>query len=558
MALLKVDSVSVRFGGLQALSAVTIDVPENEVTGLIGPNGAGKTTLFNVITGLQPPTGGTVFLDGRDITNAKPHQRARLGIGRTFQRLETFGTLSVRDNVLVAAEMRRGWSRDRFKPGDLADELIERIGLTSVAGERVDRLPTGTQRLVEMARALATKPRVVLLDEPSSGLNESETTELSELLIELAATGLAILLVEHDMGLVMSACHHIHVLDFGQTIAFGTPTEVQANPLVRAAYLGEGDEAEEVPEEQQALLEEVSALQSEVRAETEAPNGAAPVVSVSEPAPDATEPGTPTPGAAIELINVKAAYGSIDVLHGVSITIPPGTVYALLGPNGAGKSTTLKVASGRLNPTSGEVRFLGERINGRASDRLARDGLCTIPEGRGIFPNLTVLENLRTMTYSGVSLSTVEERAYTRFPRLKERRKQMAGTLSGGEQQMLAIARRHRHRPEGPAARRAVHGARSARRLRALRRGEAHRRRRRLDPRRRAVRPRGARRRRRRRHHPARADPVRGLAAGGGRRTARRVPRRFRLHLTLTGHHGNSRGARDISARALAYSPPPV
>jgi branched-chain amino acid transport system ATP-binding protein len=195
-----------------------------------------------------------------------------------------------------------------------------------------------------------------------------------------------------------------------------------------------------VPEEQQALLQEVSALQSEVHAESDAPNGAAPVASVSEPL-EATAPGTPTPGAAIELIDVKAAYGSIDVLHGVSITIAPGTVYALLGPNGAGKSTTLKVASGRLNPTAGEVRYLGDRINGRASDRLARDGLCTIPEGRGIFPNLTVLENLRTMTYSGVSLSTVEERTYTRFPRLKERRKQTAGTLSGGEQQMLAIAR---------------------------------------------------------------------------------------------------------------------
>ena len=323
MALLNVDQVSVRFGGLQALAAVTIDVPENEVTGLIGPNGAGKTTLFNVITGLQPPTGGTVVLDGKDITNVKPHQRARLGIGRTFQRLETFGTLSVRDNVLVAAEMRKGWSREKFKPGVLTDELIERIGLTSVADERVDRLPTGTQRLVEMARALATKPRVVLLDEPSSGLNESETADFSELLIELAGSGLAILLVEHDMGLVMSACHHIHVLDFGQIIAYGTPTEVQANTLVRAAYLGEGDEADEVPEEQQALLAEVSALQEEVRAETEPTNGATPSISVSETAPTDTTTAAPTEGAALELINVRAAYGSIDVLHDVSITIPP-------------------------------------------------------------------------------------------------------------------------------------------------------------------------------------------------------------------------------------------
>jgi branched-chain amino acid transport system ATP-binding protein len=180
-----------------------------------------------------------------------------------------------------------------------------------------------------------------------------------------------------------------------------------------------------------------------VRAESEAeaPNGTAPVVSVSEVAPPPSAPGAPSPTAALEFIDVKAAYGSIDVLHGVNISIQPGTVYALLGPNGAGKSTTLKVASGRLNPTGGEVRYLGERINGRASDRLARDGLCTIPEGRGIFPNLTVLENLRTMTYTGVSLSDIEEQAYSRFPRLKERRKQMAGTLSGGEQQMMAIAR---------------------------------------------------------------------------------------------------------------------
>jgi ABC-type branched-subunit amino acid transport system ATPase component len=443
VALLNVDSVSVRFGGLQALAAVTIDVPENEVTGLIGPNGAGKTTLFNVITGLQPPTGGTVVLDGKDITNTKPHQRARLGIGRTFQRLETFGTLSVRDNVLVAAEMRKGWSREKFKPGALADELIERIGLTSVAQERVDRLSTGTQRLVEMARALATKPRVVLLDEPSSGLNESETGDFSELLIELASSGLAILLVEHDMGLVMSACHHIHVLDFGQIIAYGTPSEVQANTLVRAAYLGEGDEAEEVPEEQQALLAEVTALQEEVRGDTESTNVSVPSITVSETAPAsaAAAPAEPTEGAALELINVRAAYGSIDVLHGVNITIPPGTVYALLGPNGAGKTTTLKVASGQLNPTGGEVRYLGEKINGRSSDKVARAGLCTIPEGRGIFPNLSVLENLRTMTYTGTSLGQIEEQAYSRFPRLKERRKQMAGTLSGGEQQMLAIAR---------------------------------------------------------------------------------------------------------------------
>ena len=310
VALLNVDQVSVRFGGLQALAAVTIDVPENEVTGLIGPNGAGKTTLFNVITGLQPPTGGTVVLDGKDITNVKPHQRARLGIGRTFQRLETFGTLSVRDNVLVAAEMRTGWSREKFKPGVLADELIERVGLTSVApGARrppADRHAAsgrdGAARSADQAAGGAAR-RAVVGSQRGRDRRASPSCSSSS-----PASGLAILLVEHDMGLVMSACHHIHVLDFGQIIAYGTPTEVQANPLVRAAYLGEGDEADEVPEEQQALLAEVSALQEEVRAETEPTNGAdADHLGVGARA--GRRAGVPTEGAALELIDVRAAYG---------------------------------------------------------------------------------------------------------------------------------------------------------------------------------------------------------------------------------------------------------
>src|SRR6478735_9813540 len=143
MALLDVSDISVRFGGLQALSRVSVDVEPGYVTGLIGPNGAGKTTLFNVITGLQPPVSGRVVMDGHDITYAKPHRRARVGMSRTFQRLETFGTLSVRDNVLVAAEMRRGWSRDKSDPSAVTDGLIDRIGLGRVAGERVDTLPTG-------------------------------------------------------------------------------------------------------------------------------------------------------------------------------------------------------------------------------------------------------------------------------------------------------------------------------------------------------------------------------------------------------------------------------
>jgi branched-chain amino acid transport system ATP-binding protein len=238
LALLEAFDVSVRFGGLLALDSASLTVDEGCITGLIGPNGAGKTTYFNVITGLQHPTAGRVTLDGLDVTDAKPHRRARLGIARTFQRLEAFGSLSARENVLVAAEMRRRWADDSTSPADIAQHALEQVGIVAVAEETVDALPTGTARLVELARALATKPRVLLLDEPSSGLDEDETDALGRLLLTLAGDGLGILLVEHDMPFVMGTCGHIDVLDFGRVIARGTPTEIQGDPAVQTAYLG--------------------------------------------------------------------------------------------------------------------------------------------------------------------------------------------------------------------------------------------------------------------------------------------------------------------------------
>jgi branched-chain amino acid transport system ATP-binding protein len=238
VGLLEIDEVSVQFGGLLAVDDASISVPEGCVTGLIGPNGAGKTTLFNVITGLQAPSGGRVRLDGTDITRRRPYRRARLGIARTFQRLEAFGSLTARENVLVALEMRRRWAKSRYDPGKVADELLERVGAAHVADKRVDSLPTGSARLVELARALATDPKVLLLDEPSSGLDEQESDALGVLLRELTADGLAVLLVEHDMPLVMEACTHISVLDFGRVIAEGSPGEIQADPSVQRAYLG--------------------------------------------------------------------------------------------------------------------------------------------------------------------------------------------------------------------------------------------------------------------------------------------------------------------------------
>jgi branched-chain amino acid transport system ATP-binding protein len=237
-ARLEVSGVSVRFGGLVAVSDVDLGVPAGQVTGLIGPNGAGKTTLFNVITGLQTPTHGQVRLDGVDITRWSAARRAREGIARTFQRLEVFGSLSVRDNVLTAAELARGF--DRSAPSALAvtNALLDRVGARAYADAAADAVPTGIARLAEVARALAIEPKVLLLDEPSSGLSPAETETFGRLLRELAGSGTAVLLVEHDVDLVMHVCDRIHVLDFGRLIGAGTPAEVRSDPIVQAAYLG--------------------------------------------------------------------------------------------------------------------------------------------------------------------------------------------------------------------------------------------------------------------------------------------------------------------------------
>ena len=239
MARLAVDDVQVRFGGKLALGGVSLAVEPGRVTGLIGPNGAGKTTLFNVVTGLLSATSGRVALDGHDISRLPPHRRAKLGVARTFQRLELFTSLSVRDNVRVAGEIRNGWaSGPRLNAAAETDRVLALVGLAEVADREVSELPTGQARRVELARALMIHPTVLLLDEPAAGQTEQETIEFGRLVRALAGDGLAVCLVEHDMSLVMNVCETIHVLDMGQLIATGTPDAVRADPAVIEAYLG--------------------------------------------------------------------------------------------------------------------------------------------------------------------------------------------------------------------------------------------------------------------------------------------------------------------------------
>jgi branched-chain amino acid transport system ATP-binding protein len=246
MALLELAGVTVRFGGLIAVDDVSLNAEAGRITGLIGPNGAGKTTLFNVVTGLEKPTRGRVTLDGEDITSYPPYRRARRGMARTFQRLELFGTLTVRENVEVAAGIAVRWADGRESPPELAERLIDRVGLSAVADERADALPTGQGRLVELARSLATNPRVLLLDEPASGQSTSETEHFADLLRALAADGMAVVLVEHDMNLVMAVCDYINVLDFGSLLVAGPPEQIRSDPAVLAAYLGSEWQADAV------------------------------------------------------------------------------------------------------------------------------------------------------------------------------------------------------------------------------------------------------------------------------------------------------------------------
>ena len=248
--LLAAEGVGKRFGGVQALADVSFTIRKGEIYGLIGPNGAGKTTLFNVLTGIYPADGGTFTFDGKPLADLKPHEVAQRGIARTFQNIRLFATLSALENVMVGrhvrtragvwgAIVRDGRTRaeeDAIEKRSL--ELLEYVGVASRANDLAKNLPYGFQRRLEIARALATDPKLLALDEPAAGMNATETQSLEALLHAIRRDGTTILLIEHDMKLVMGVCDRVLVLDYGRKIAEGAAAEVQKNPAVISAYLG--------------------------------------------------------------------------------------------------------------------------------------------------------------------------------------------------------------------------------------------------------------------------------------------------------------------------------
>jgi branched-chain amino acid transport system ATP-binding protein len=256
-ALLELDELTMAFGGVVALNSVSLSIPEGTIFALIGPNGAGKTTVFNVVTGVYEATRGSVRFEGRTLVDLKPHEITALGIARTFQNIRLFSQMTALENVLVGTDVRHRTSvpgavlhllthRREERDGRVrAMELLDLVGIAHRADETSRSLPYGDQRRLEIARALATEPKLLLLDEPAAGFNPAEKRDLAELVRKIRDTGYTILLIEHDMGLVMGISDRIAVLDFGQKIAEGLPSEVQSNERVINAYLGVADDAEE-------------------------------------------------------------------------------------------------------------------------------------------------------------------------------------------------------------------------------------------------------------------------------------------------------------------------
>ncbi|HKS62423.1 MAG TPA: branched-chain amino acid ABC transporter ATP-binding protein/permease, partial [Xanthobacteraceae bacterium] len=411
---LLVSDLSVSFGGVHAVRNVGFEARPGEITSVIGPNGAGKSTVLNLICGFYRADSGVVRLGTEDLLGRSSSAIAQSGLARTYQTTQLFGDMSVIDNIIVA--LRRGhlgtttlFSPERNAENQaIAESLLAFVGYRGPIEALARSLPHVDKRLVEIARALAVRPGVLLLDEPAAGLDAADTERVGQLLTAVARIGMIVILVEHDMNLVMGVSDRVVVLDAGAKIADGAPAAVAADPAVLKAYLG--------------------AEKSVDRGRKVAAALGATVLSVEK---------------------LGAGYGAVNVLRDVDLSLEQGGFIAVLGANGAGKSTLMRALSGLSRPVSGAIRLEHDAIETLPANQIAARGLVLVPEGRQVFPELSVIDNLRLGAYARDS-GTTEQQVQgflERFPQLQARRNQRAGLLSGGEQQMLAIARGLMARP---------------------------------------------------------------------------------------------------------------
>lgn len=414
---LKIDQVSIQFGGIKAVDSVSFTADPGTITAVIGPNGAGKTTLLNLISGFYRLESGAIWLGSHRLSRLSSRQIAALGMSRTFQATRLFNTLSVLDNLRVAAAGKRlgfifkaligrGLSS---KPEAALLEILSFVGYQGDIHTISANLPFVDRRLVEMARSLVTRPQVLLLDEPAAGLSQEDKQSLAQLIRRIAGSGLKVILIEHDMELVMKISDRVLAMDSGRAIAYGSPAEVKQNPDVIAAYLGTRAASASLSRSSLTLRE--------------------PVLSVEE---------------------LTTGYERLQVLSGLSLEVNRGELVTVIGANGAGKSTLLKSLVNLLPVWSGQVRFLGKLLASTPAHKMSKQGLVLVPEGRQVIKELDVVENIRLGGFHRRDAEIEQDisQMLERFPRLRERQSQKAGLLSGGEQQMLAIARGLMARPQ--------------------------------------------------------------------------------------------------------------
>ncbi len=403
MSLLRVENITKRYGGLVAVKDMSFSIAPGEILGLIGPNGSGKSTAMKLVMGIERPNAGQVYIDDVPVAGWPAHRIARQGVGLVFQHSRPLHRQTVLENIMLALlpdSLLRLAAASQTR--DRARAIAERCGLGAVTDRLPGTLPFADLRRMELAKAIARDPKVVLVDEPFAGLTAGEVADFSALIAAFRTEGRAVLLVDHNVKSVAAVVDRVLAMYLGERVTEGTAAEVMANPRVREVYLGSGTMAR--------------AARGTAPAEA-----AAPLLTVQD---------------------VRVLYGKAQALDQVSLTVKPGECVSVVGLNGAGKTTLFNAISG-LVPYAGQIAFAGESLAGRTAGQIARGGIVQCPESRELFGDMSVRENLDL----GGSRLPPTERAtqldwlFGLFPILKARQPQRASTLSGGEQQMLAIAR---------------------------------------------------------------------------------------------------------------------